>query len=392
MNEFNLPKYITDILSRIEEAGFEAYLVGGSVRDMLLRQRPSDFDVATSAHPADIARIFEKAVPTGIKYGTVTVFMAENKAEITTFRSDARYDDFRRPSSVKFGGGILSDLSRRDFSVNAMAYNPLRGLIDPFHGQNDLESRVIRAVGLPDERFKEDALRILRAFRFASQLGFVIEEGTLRAAGENMALCARLSGERVRAELDRLLQSPLPSLIFRLADLGLFKALGVCLASTENAQRLDKTPASKHARWAGFLHMIGCEYEGLFERLKFDNVTKKKVALLLNELERTPPQTSADIKHRLMTLPPPLYRDYLCLHAALTGGDVSGLLLELDGIENRGEPYRPDMLAVSGSDLISAGYIPGSKIGIMLNEMLEYAIENPQDNVKEKLIHTFHFK
>jgi tRNA nucleotidyltransferase (CCA-adding enzyme) len=389
MKEFELPQYVADIMAVIEEVGFEAYLVGGCVRDALLRQQPSDYDIATSASPEDVARIFEKTVPTGLKYGTVTVLTHGKKAEVTTFRSEAGYDDARRPNTVTFGGGILNDLSRRDFTVNAMAYNPQTGIVDPFDGRSDLKKHIIRAVGKPDERFNEDALRILRAFRFAAQLGFELEEGTLRAAGENMALCSRLSGERVRAELDRLLLSERPSLVFMLVRMGLFDAVGALMLSPENERRLDDVPASLPARWAAFYFMSGRPCESLFERLKFENINKKNIIILLSELDESPPRARAEIKRRLRRVPPPLFTEYLQIIAALKGQDVSAALEELGDILKTGEPYKQDMVALSGDDLMKSGFKQGPEIGRKLSELLDYVIENPEENNKSTLLKLF---
>jgi tRNA nucleotidyltransferase (CCA-adding enzyme) len=393
MDSFILPQYIVELLDKLEEAGFEAYLVGGCVRDMLLGRQPSDYDIATKALPEELTRVFEKTVPTGVKYGTVTVLMNENKnqnkAEVTTFRREEGYDDYRRPSAVTLGGELISDLSRRDFTVNAMAYHPRKGLIDPFYGQRDLDKRLIRAAGQPRERFYEDALRVLRAFRFAAQLDFEIEDGTLRAAEQAMPLCAHLSGERVRVELSRILLSPRPSLIFEPVRLGLFEALGLEYQLPENVQRLDATPLSIHARWAAFLMMSACGCDKLIAMLKFDHTVKRKIDLLLRELDRMPPQSAAEIKRRLRLLPPPLFEEYLRIYAALSGEDVSRQLLELDGILQKEEPYKPEMLAVRGEDLLRAGMKPGPACGRMLAEMLDYVIVHPQANSKEMLLQLF---
>ena len=168
------PRYVADVITRLEECGHEAYIVGGSVRDMLLSKAPNDYDVTTSARPTETLEIFKdmRTIPTGLKHGTVTVMSRGNPIEITTFRIDGEYLDSRRPESVSFTDDVTADLSRRDFTVNAMAYSEKRGLIDVFGGKNDLEKRIIRAVRDPKERFSEDALRIMRAFRFSSQLGF----------------------------------------------------------------------------------------------------------------------------------------------------------------------------------------------------------------------------
>lgn len=177
-----LPPHVCACIDQLEQAGFEAWAVGGCVRDLLRGVQPHDYDLTTSALPEETLRLFPHTVPTGITYGTVTVIAQREPLEVTTFRTEEAYHDFRRPSGVLFASRLEQDLARRDFTVNAMAYAPSRGLTDLFGGQHDLETHVIRAVGDPSDRFKEDALRVLRAFRFASQLDFALEEHTLCAA------------------------------------------------------------------------------------------------------------------------------------------------------------------------------------------------------------------
>ena len=203
------PDFLKEIIAKIDGAGYEAYVVGGCLRDVLLGRPPKDYDVATSALPGEIIDLFGisgdfKTVETGLKYGTVTVISRGNPVEITTFRLDGSYFDLRRPDNVSFTQNITEDLSRRDFTINAMAYSVQTGLIDPFDGKNDLESGKIRAVGNPEKRFTEDALRILRAFRFVSQLGFDIELSTLGGAFTCRAGLEKIARERVGAEFQKL--------------------------------------------------------------------------------------------------------------------------------------------------------------------------------------------
>lgn len=205
-----LPEKVEKIINIIENAGFEAYAVGGCVRDFLLEKTPHDWDITTSALPKEIKKIFRRTVDTGIAHGTVTVLMGKEAFEVTTYRIDGKYSDNRHPDRVEFTRSLEEDLKRRDFTINAFAYSPNKGVIDLFHGMEDLRNRVIRAVGDPKERFGEDALRILRAFRFSAQLDFTIEENTLSAARElKNNLCA-VSAERIRDELTKLLVSDHP--------------------------------------------------------------------------------------------------------------------------------------------------------------------------------------
>lgn len=201
------PKYVLEVINTLSENGFEAYLVGGSVRDFLLNKKCHDYDIATNALPEQVMEIFKHCIPTGIKHGTVTVIKSNHEIEITTYRTETSYEDHRHPTDVKFVSTIEEDLKRRDFTVNAMAYNPSVGLIDPFNGQIDLERKVIRCVGKPSMRFEEDALRMMRAHRFVAQLGFTMDYETRKAIDENKELLKFVSVERIRDELTKILKS-----------------------------------------------------------------------------------------------------------------------------------------------------------------------------------------
>jgi poly(A) polymerase/tRNA nucleotidyltransferase (CCA-adding enzyme) len=208
----NIPDYVLRIAKELQRQGFEGWIVGGSIRDLLFGKTASDYDIATNATPDQLRRIFRRTVPTGIKHGTVTVVCGSHSVEVTTFRSDGKYSDFRRPDSITYAKTILEDLSRRDFTINAMAYNPITGeLLDPYGGKSDLERRIIRTVGDPLERFKEDGLRPYRACRFAAQLGFSIEEKTFQAILACLESASKVSMERIRDEFIKIIQSPKPS-------------------------------------------------------------------------------------------------------------------------------------------------------------------------------------
>lgn len=379
-----MPGFIENIICRIEASGFEAWAVGGCVRDWLLSKKPSDYDICTSALPGDIMRIFAKTVPTGARYGTVTVLDGGGRAEVTTFRRESAYGDSRRPDSVSFEGGIRDDLSRRDFTVNAMAYHPRRGIFDPFDGQADLNAGSIRAVGRPEDRFREDALRILRAYRFAAQLGFDIEPATEKAANENMSLVSLLSGERIRAELEKLLMSSRPSVIFKPS--GLFEALGFGSAEYDCPERLDRTQSTPAVRWSGFLYLSGIDEQALFGRLKFDKATMREVHQLVGCLYSEIPTDSASIKKALGRMGPGLFRLSLGLFEVLKNKNTAETERLLEQLLSRGEPYRLDMLAVNGADLAAAGYPAGVETGKLLHRLLEYVIEHPEENSKEKLL------
>ena len=217
----HLPEKVEKIIEILTNAGFEAYAVGGCVRDFLLDRTPKDYDITTNALPKEVKRLFRRTVDTGIAHGTVTVLMGKESYEVTTYRIDGKYSDSRHPDSVTFSPSLEEDLVRRDFTINAMAYNPETGYVDLFKGREDLENKVIRAAGDPHKRFSEDALRILRAFRFSAELGFEIEPETLKAAGELKENLKLISAERIRDELFKLLTSPHPEKLISLYEEGI---------------------------------------------------------------------------------------------------------------------------------------------------------------------------
>ena len=391
MNIFEIPRNVEKIITRLEAAGFETWLVGGCVRDILLSRKVNDWDIATSAKPENVIGIFEKTVPTGIKYGTVTVILDGSKAEVTTFRSESSYEDCRRPSNVIFGEDISADLSRRDFTINAMAYHPERGIFDPFCGQDDLENRLVRAVGEPDERFREDALRILRAFRFAAQLGFDVELLTLKAADRNAVLVEKVSCERIKSELERILLSERPSEATKLVDCGALDFLG--LIPTLHTEILPKIPNVSAVRWAAFLYLCTPSPHDpngtILDRLRFDSRTRSVTLWLMAELEREQPLPidAAGIKRRLSSgVLPEIYAKYLKLYHVLNGCDTTHILKTLDTVIKSGEPYSVRMLAVNGSDIVSAGIGKGEECGRILKLLLEKTIENPALNSKNVLL------
>ena len=213
-----IPSGVNTIIKTLYENGFEGFLVGGCVRDSILNRNPNDYDVTTNALPDDIIRIFEKTIPTGIKHGTVTVLLNKEPFEVTTYRIDGEYLNNRSPEEVTFVTNIKEDLARRDFTINAMAYNDEKGLVDFFNGRDDLKNKIIRCVGDADKRFNEDALRMLRAIRFCTQLDFEIEEKTLAAITNNSHLIKNISVERVADELNKCLLCNKPSKAFLLLE------------------------------------------------------------------------------------------------------------------------------------------------------------------------------
>jgi tRNA nucleotidyltransferase (CCA-adding enzyme) len=223
--EFQIPEKVQYIIDTLVDHGFEAYAVGGCVRDMILGKNPEDWDITTSAKPFEVKKVFKRTVDTGIEHGTVTVLLDKDHYEVTTYRLDGIYEDNRRPKEVSFTSSLEEDLKRRDFTINAMAYNPQLGIVDLFGGVKDLKNRLIRCVGNPMERFDEDALRILRAVRFSAQLDFQIEEATKLAIKEKAGLLKNISAERIRMELTKLLVSDNPDRLRLLYELGISKVI-----------------------------------------------------------------------------------------------------------------------------------------------------------------------
>ncbi|HEY0095665.1 MAG TPA: [cytidine(C)-cytidine(C)-adenosine (A)]-adding enzyme, partial [Archangium sp.] len=245
--EADVPRPVLDVIARIHELGHAVFLVGGCVRDTLRGVHPKDFDVATSALPEEVQRAFRKVIPTGIQHGTVTVVQAGTHVEVTTFRSEGDYHDGRRPSAVTFERDIVKDLSRRDFTINAMAWNPLtHELADPFGGQVDLKARVVRCVGSAIERFSEDGLRPMRAVRFAAVLDFTLDPGTQAAIPATLPVFRKVAHERVREEFVKLLLSKREAFgLALLADTGLLDVFLPELARADaEAARLARTAAA----------------------------------------------------------------------------------------------------------------------------------------------------
>lgn len=290
--KIEVPQEVEWIIGKIREHGFEAFAVGGCVRDTLLSRTPGDWDITTSAEPEEIKRIFPRTVDTGLQHGTVTVIKNRKGYEVTTYRIDGEYHDGRHPDSVEFTKNLTEDLKRRDFTINAMAYSHETGIVDVFGGMDDLKAGIIRCVGSPTERFSEDALRILRAIRFSGQLNFEIEEETLNAVGALAPNLLKVSRERIQTELTKLLLSDHPERLILTENLGIsrYVADGLHEILTEGERPEEKSegllpyprclmgisslPAEKSMRWAGFLRFTYPDAVRRFLKgLKLDNET-----------------------------------------------------------------------------------------------------------------------
>ncbi len=434
--QIELPEKVKLIIHTLTAAGFEAYAVGGCIRDSLLGRIPQDWDITTSAFPEQVKALFRKTIDTGIKHGTVTVLMDREGFEVTTYRIDGEYEDARHPKEVVFTRNLTEDLKRRDFTINAMAYNETNGLVDAFDGAGDLKRGVIRCVGDPRERFTEDALRMLRAVRFGAQLGFSIEEHTRAAIGELAPSLKRISAERIQTELVKLLVSDHPEEVRTLYETGISREIFPWLDEMMNTAQnnphhcyavgehtlvtLKNIPPDKVLRLtmllhdmakprclsvdeAGIYHFKGHPQEGarmageVMRQLKFDNGTIARVKALILWHDDNPPVTPANIRRAIHRVGLRQYPDLFAVKRADTMGKNPAQQAEmLAYIDDYEAQYRKIIeeeqcislkeLAIDGSDLIAAGMKPGKNIGETLDYLLRRVLENPEYNNRETLL------
>ena len=366
-----IPEKIKFVLDTLTQNGYEAYIVGGCVRDSLLGITPSDYDVTTSAKPEEIIKLFEKTVPTGIKHGTVTVITEKEPVEVTTFRTEGEYKDSRHPRNLEFVTDLREDLSRRDFTVNALAYNETVGLVDLFGGLSDLENKILRAVGDSDKRFKEDSLRILRLFRFASQLGFYPEENTLNSALKLQKGLENISKERIFSEIVKTVNGKNPKAILPLINSGGLKFLGI--TETPDFTTID----DPDLRLFVFLNTSS---ENTIEVLKTLKVPNRQIdfANKLLKLQSIKINTKEDIKNALFLT------DYNAVNLFLQlQEDEDKLKLLAEIIKNK-EPYLISHLAIRGEDLKELGF-KGKEIGEILERLRLTVVCSPEKNRKEIL-------
>lgn len=379
-----IPGYVRAIIDRLRAAGKEAYIVGGSLRDSLLGGTPSDYDLTTSALPSEMLEIFSgyRVIETGLQHGTLTVLSEGRPIEITTFRIDGGYTDSRHPDSVSFTRSLEEDLARRDFTVNAMAYSEERGLVDLFGGVCDLEKRIIRAVGEPKRRFSEDALRIMRAFRFSAQLGFCIDGETLSAAVECREGLSRIACERIFTELLRLLHSPFPEEPLRqMRDVGI---LGFALGDHSPSDRVISLISSAPCNGAARLGVLLLEAEEDQRReilafLKCSN-KQKSGAMAVARGAKESVATDGEISRFLSTYGANA-TDALAISVLLGNSNPEALTKA----EQNRAPRSIRELAVNGEDLSALG-LEGREIGKMLALLFERALDEPQINTRETLL------
>jgi len=417
-----MPPDVNHIITALEQHGHEAYAVGGCVRDSLLSREPEDWDITTSATPLEIKRIFPQTVDTGIVHGTVTVIYGKEGYEVTTYRIDGEYEDGRHPKLVKYARSLTEDLKRRDFTINAMAYNDKAGLVDQFGGASDLMRGIIRCVGSAKERFNEDALRMLRAIRFSAQLGFEIEGGTKQAIIENHRNMSKVSVERIHVELDKLLSSRHPERLIIAYETGI---IGIVLPEVDDVAQINDAVRIirylednlagyhsldvKYKKAAIWTSLIYCLKEprnvGILRRLKFDNKTAHMVKRLLRGIDidyhgiehgPTPDGTrlvasrvGADVMEMLFMLQEAVIMCLFDGSALARDGKYKTLMTIKNiykGIIQRNECFQLKDLAVDGGDLIGIGYKQGREIGELLEGLLGHVIIHPSDNDKEKLL------
>lgn len=367
-----IPEKIKFVLRTLTQNGYEAYIVGGCVRDSLLGITPSDYDVTTSAKPEEILGLFDKTVPTGLKHGTVTVIIENEPIEVTTFRTEGEYKDFRHPQNVEFVTDLREDLSRRDFTVNAVAYNETVGLVDLFGGLSDLENKILRSVGDSDKRFKEDALRILRLFRFASQLEFTPEEKTLKSALKLQNGLKNISKERIFSEIVKAVNGKNPKAILPLINSGGLEFLGIC--KTPEFTTIDDSDL----RLFVFLNTSS---ENPIEVLKTLKAPNRQIdfANKLLKLQSIEMENKEDIKNALFLT------DFNGVNSFLQLQEDEGKLKLLAEIIKNKEPYLISHLAISGEDLKELGF-KGKEIGEILERLRQTVVCSPEKNRKEILL------
>ena len=381
-----IPQEVKQILETLTRAGHQAYAVGGCVRDSFLGREPEDWDITTDALPEQVKALFRRTVDTGIRHGTVTVLLKDRSYEITTYRVDGVYSDGRHPDSVVFTPELSEDLRRRDFTINAMACAADGSVVDLFGGREDLLRRRIRCVGDPDERFTEDALRILRALRFSAQLDFDIEASTWEALKRHAPNLVNVSRERILAELNKMILSPHPEKMALLSEAGITPWVGKGADKIAPSPRIEGLPAKKDLRWAAaFSEADGETARSFLKDLKSDNETADGASLLISGICVSVPEDLYGTRKLLSAYGTERTREMLLLRRAGFGTAVSPE--QLDGLEDRtdkilaaGDCLAVRNLAVSGKDLMRLGIRPGPELGKILSMLLDQVLKYPEQN------------
>jgi len=387
--KMELPTPVLHSLFALNAAGYESYVVGGCVRDALMGKEPFDWDITTSALPEQTMEVFQdcRTIETGIQHGTVTVIIDEMPLEITTYRVDGDYSDGRHPDRVSFTRSLTEDLKRRDFTVNAIAYHPNVGLVDPFDGQKDLQNSIIRCVGDPSTRFSEDALRLLRGMRFAATLDFCIEETTATAIHQLAPTLSGISAERIAIELEKLLcGNNAPRILTEYTDV-LEEILPCRLDSPNLAKRMALVKATPLSRYAALLFDTSEEtVTAMANRLKFSRHFTEDLSALIRHKAIPISNERAALLRLLHHLGPVLSKTLLEIRAVYDAKDYTSLQKQLDDLVQRDACYRLSRLAISGNDLLDAGFSPGPAIGTTLQRLLEAVMDGDCANTKTDLL------
>ncbi|MBN1045303.1 MULTISPECIES: CCA tRNA nucleotidyltransferase [unclassified Clostridium] len=418
----NIPNDVRFILDRLKNNGHEAYIVGGCVRDSILNNIPKDWDITTKARPEEVIKLFDKVILTGVKHGTVTVLINSEGYEVTTYRMDGEYEDSRHPKKVNFVSNLKEDLARRDFTINAMAYNKVDGLIDYFEGVSDLKKKVIKTVGNSEKRFSEDALRMLRAIRFSSQLDFSISNETLNSIKNLRENIKNISKERIREEFNKILMSNTKGIdilretglmeyifpeIIKLYDFKIDNMYYNDNLYTHTIKATEEIENKLHLKLTMLFHNLlkmnneDMEYTILqikkfLKEFKYDNDTVNKVTDLTRYMHNSL-NTKLEIKQMLNLINLDLFEDLLKVKESEILSQnplykeerLSHLLYIRENLKDvifNNECFNLKNLNISGKDLISLGLEKGKNIGEMLNELLELVMNNPDLNDKQVLI------
>ncbi len=434
--QIQLPDKVQKIINTLEAAGYEAYAVGGCVRDSILGRKPDDWDITTLAKPEEIKRLFPRTIDTGIRHGTVTVMLDKEGFEVTTYRIDGDYEDGRHPKEVTFTASLEEDLKRRDFTINAMAYNEHQGLVDLYGGLADMEAGMIRCVGDAKERFTEDALRMMRAVRFSAQLGYRIEEATKTAITALAPDLQKISAERIQAELIKLVISAHPDYLRIAYETGITAQIlpefDLCMETPQNnphhcytvgehiLHSMQAIEPDKVLRLGMLFHDIGkpqtmtVDEEGIthnkkhpavgaemtkkiLRRLKFDNDTTEKVVKLVLYHDQDIGATQAGVRRAMNRIGEDIFPMLFAVHRADISAQSDYMREEklrkfsyieelYDTVRSQGDAVSLKDLAITGRDLIAQGMKPGREIGAVLQSLLEQVLEDPSLNTPEQLL------